>query len=105
MLATGSRADRLAVRQPRFAPGTIVRGKNMHPTGHTRLPRYVRGRLGTIERDHGSHVFPDSRARNEGENPQPLYTVRFTARELWGDAANPADSVHLELWEDYLDPV
>jgi nitrile hydratase len=65
----------------------------------------VRDRRGTIERDHGAHVFPDSNARFEGERPQFLYTVRFTARELWGAAANPADTVHLDLWEDYLDVV
>ena len=60
---------------------------------------------GTIERDHGAHVFPDSNAKFEGEKPQFLYTVRFAARELWGEAANPADAVYLDLWEDYLDAV
>ena len=55
--------------------------------------------------DHGAHVFPDSNAKFEGENPQYLYTVRFEARELWGEAANPADSVYLDLWQDYLDAV
>ena len=58
-----------------------------------------------IERAHGAHVFPDTNALYQGENPQPLYTVRFSARELWGDAANPADAVYLDLWDDYLDPV
>ena len=80
-----------------------MRAREINPTGHTRLPRYVRGRLGTIERDHGAHVFPDSNARFEGENPQYLYTVRFAARELWGEAANPGDAVYLDLWEEYLD--
>jgi nitrile hydratase beta subunit len=89
--------------RPRFAPGQAVRAREINPTGHTRLPRYVRGRQGTIERDHGAHVFPDSNSKFEGENPQYLYTVRFAARELWGEAANPGDAVYLDLWEEYLD--
>ena len=56
-----------------------------------------------IECHHGAHVFPDSNARFEGENPQYLYTVRFAARELWGESAHASDTVHLDLWEDYLD--
>ncbi|MSP77339.1 MAG: nitrile hydratase subunit beta [Rhodospirillaceae bacterium] len=88
----------------RFSSGAVVRARDINPTGHTRLPRYVRGRQGTIECHHGAHVFPDSNARFEGENPQFLYTVCFAARELWGEAANPADAVYLDLWEDYLEP-
>ncbi|WP_428671123.1 nitrile hydratase subunit beta [Reyranella sp.] len=91
--------------KPRFTPGQAVRARDINPIGHTRLPRYVRGRRGTIECDHGAHVFPDSNARFEGENPQFLYTVRFEARDLWGEAANPADAVYLDLWDDYLDAV
>jgi nitrile hydratase len=90
---------------PRFAAGQAVRARDINPVGHTRLPRYVRGRHGTIECDHGAHVFPDSNAKLEGENPQYLYTVRFAARELWGEAANPKDAIYLDLWEDYLDGV
>lgn len=90
--------------QPRFAAGDKVRARNVNPEGHTRLPRYARGRSGVIERLHGAHVFPDSNARFDGEAPQPLYTVRFTARELWGEAAHAADTVSLDLWENYLDP-
>jgi nitrile hydratase subunit beta len=104
VLAAGSPTLRATSLKPRFATGDTVRARNVHPTGHTRLPRYVRGRLGVIERDHGAHVFPDSNARFQGENPQTLYTVRFAARELWGDVANPADAVNLNLWGDYLDP-
>jgi len=81
-----------------------VRARTISPEGHTRLPRYARGRVGIVERDHGAHVFPDSNARYAGEAPQTLYTVRFTARELWGEAANPADAVSLDLWEAYLEP-
>ncbi len=101
--ATGSFQRKVAAN-PRFAAGDRVRARNINPEGHTRLPRYVRGHVGTIERDHGAHVFPDSNARFAGEAPQTLYTVRFGARELWGEAANPADQVSLDLWEDYLEP-
>jgi nitrile hydratase beta subunit len=89
---------------PRFATGDHVRARNINPEGHTRLPRYARGRRGVIERDHGAHVFPDSNAHFAGEAPQTLYTVRFTAQELWGETANAADQVSLDLWEDYLEP-
>jgi len=87
----------------RFKPGDVVRTRNIHPDGHTRLPRYVRGHSGVILRMNGAHVFPDSHAHGKGEDPQPLYTVRFTAQELWGAAANPRDSVSLDLWEPYLE--
>jgi nitrile hydratase len=86
-----------------FAPGDQVRARNLNPTGHTRLPRYVRGRTGVVERLHGAHVFPDTNARGGGEDPRPLYSVRFAATELWGAAANPRDSVRLDLWEPYLE--
>jgi nitrile hydratase len=74
----------------------------MHPAGHTRAPRYVRGHTGEVVRLHGAHVFPDSNALGRGENPQWLYTVRFTAKELWGRAND--DTVMLDLWEPYLEP-
>lgn len=88
---------------PLFAEGDEVRARNLNPHGHTRLPRYVRGRLGVIVARNGAHVFPDSHAHGKGEDPRPMYTVRFTARELWGDAANARDSVCLDLWEPYLE--
>lgn len=88
---------------PKFAVGEQVRARNINPNGHTRLPRYARGHRGVIVAVHGAHVFPDSHAHGHGEDPQPLYTVRFTARELWGKAANPRDSVSLDLWEPYLE--
>ena len=88
---------------PLFAPGDAVRARNIHPDGHTRLPRYARGRSGVIVASHGAHVFPDSHAHGLGEDPRPLYTVRFTARELWGEAAHPRDTVCLDLWEPYLE--
>jgi nitrile hydratase subunit beta len=89
---------------PRFAIGQRVRARNMQPTGHTRLPRYARGKAGTIVSHHGAHVLPDASAHGKGDLPQHLYTVRFPARELWGERASPRDSVHLDLWESYLEP-
>jgi nitrile hydratase subunit beta len=87
----------------RFAPGQRVRTLKINPTGHTRLPRYARGRQGSIIRHHGIFVFPDSNALFLGEQPQHLYSVRFSARELWGGNASPRDSVHLDLWDSYLE--
>ncbi len=103
-VARGAPTVRDAQVAPCFAVGARVRARNLHPVGHTRLPRYVRGRVGTIVHDHGAHVFPDAHAHGFGERPQRLYTVRFAARELWGAEANAADSVALDLWDPYLDP-
>ena len=89
---------------PRFAPGDPVLTRNFHPTGHTRLPRYARGKRGVIHAVHGVHVFPDTNAHGLGESPQPLYSVRFEGRELWGESAEPNQHVHLDLWEAYLLP-
>lgn len=89
---------------PRFAVGERVRAKKINPTGHTRLPRYARGNLGVVDRIHGAHVFPDTNAHFRGENPQHLYSVRFSARELWGGGAAARDAVYIDLWEDYLEP-
>ena len=89
---------------PRFAIGQRVRARSMQPDGHTRLPRYARGKTGIVTRHHGGHVLPDAHAHWQGPAPQHLYTVRFTARELWGEAANPRDRVNLDLWESYLEP-
>jgi len=88
---------------PRFEVGQKVRARNIHPTGHTRLPRYTRGRVGTIERDHGVYTFPDTNAHALGEKPQHVYSVRFAARELWGEQASPGDAVYVDLWDDYLE--
>ena len=90
--------------QPHFHAGQRVRARNINPVGHTRLPRYARGKLGIVDRDHGVYVFPDTIAHSADENPQHVYSVRFTARELWGDHASPRDSVYLDLWDDYLEP-
>ena len=105
MVARRASARRDASVAPRFAVGDRVRARTINPTGHTRLPRYVRGRVGVISRDHGVFVFPDTNSRFAGENPQHVYSVRFDARELWGDQSSPRDSVHVDLWDDYLDHV
>jgi nitrile hydratase beta subunit len=88
----------------RFEPGDAVRAKNINPRGHTRLPRYARGRVGVVARDHGVFVFPDSSAADQGEQPQHLYSVRFAARELWGEGAGAGESVLIDLFADYLEP-
>ena len=90
--------------QPRFQAGQRVRARNINPVGHTRLPRYARGKLGTIDRDYGVFVFPDTNAQFLGENPQHVYAVRFSARELWGEQAKPQDTVYISMWDDYLEP-
>jgi len=90
--------------RPRFKPGDRVVAREIHPVGHTRLPRYVRGRHGAIDRDHGVFVFPDAHAMGQGRKPQHCYSVRFAARELWGSDASPRDAVYVDLWDDYLDP-
>jgi nitrile hydratase beta subunit len=89
---------------PRFAVGDVVVTRNVHPVGHTRLPRYARGKRGVIQRYHGAHTLPDANAHGLGERPQPLYSVRFEARELWGESAEPRQTVSLDLWDSYLDP-
>jgi len=104
MVANGDPASRNVPGAPRFQTGQRVRARNMHPVGHTRLPRYVRAKLGTIDRNHGVFVFPDTNAHGLGEKPQHVYSVRFTARELWGQQAAPRDTVYVDLWDDYLEP-
>jgi nitrile hydratase len=96
-------ADR-SLAASRFAVGDAVVARNVHSSGHTRIPRYARGKRGVVERLHGAQIFPDTNALGLGENPQPLYSVRFDARELWGDSAEPRQTVSLDLWESYLEP-
>ena len=87
----------------RFAVGEQVRARNLNPSGHTRLPRYARGKTGVVARHRGVFVFPDTNAHFLGEQPQPLYAVCFAARELWGEDASPRDSVYLDMWDSYLE--
>lgn len=85
----------------RFKAGDRVRAKNINPTTHTRLPRYARGKVGTIVLLHGAFSTPDTMAHGLGERPQQVYAVRFTAEELWG--VKRPDSVCIDLWDDYLE--
>ena len=91
--------------EPRFKVGDRVLARELHPVGHTRLPRYVRGKQGIVDRIHGTHAFPDTNALELGEHPQPLYCVRFRARTLWGPEAPEPDQLYIDLWEDYLQPI
>jgi nitrile hydratase len=89
---------------PSFAIGQRVRACNINPTGHTRVPRYVRGKIGIVHLHHGGHVLPDANAHLKGEAPQHLYTVAFAACELWGPDASGRDEICADLWESYLEP-
>jgi nitrile hydratase len=104
MLARGTSYLREVATPAAFAPGDRVRTAVMHPLGHTRLPRYARGKRGTVERVNGAHVFPDSNAHGNGEAPQWLYTVVFDAAEIWGRDADPAQRLSIDAWESYLEP-
>jgi nitrile hydratase len=90
--------------EPVFASGQAVRARNLNWEGHNRLPRYVRGRTGIVERVNGWYVIEDDHAERLGRNPQPVYTVGFDGRELWGPDVEPNQRVYLELWEGYLEP-
>jgi nitrile hydratase beta subunit len=103
MLHRGGPTERDARRPALFAARDRVRAKMIHPPTHTRLPGYVRGHIGIIERVLGCHVFPDSNATGAGENPQWLYTVTFDGGELWGRASDPNLKVSVDAWEPYLE--
>ncbi|HTU19398.1 MAG TPA: nitrile hydratase subunit beta [Gemmataceae bacterium] len=100
----GSSAAMPADASPRFRPGDRVRALNRHPAGHTREPRYVRGRAGVVHEHYGAHVFPDLSAEGVRVG-RHLYCVRFEASELWGENADGNSAVYVDLWDDYLEPV
>jgi nitrile hydratase subunit beta len=95
--------NRKAPAPARFKPGERVRARNINPQTHTRLPRYVRGHVGTVEAVRGCHVFPDSVVLGVGEDPHWLYTVVFDGRDLWGKDGDPTLKVSVEAWEPYLE--
>lgn len=103
-LARGAPSLRDVSAPARFAAGDRVRTVVMNPVHHTRLPRYARGKPGTVIALHGAHVFPDTHARGLGEQPQWLYTVEFSAQDLWGPQST-ASSVCVDCWESYLEAV
>jgi len=98
-------ARRARSRAPRFAPGDRVRARDLHTRGHTRLPRYARGRTGVVARVHpDAWILPDAHAHGHGEAAQPVYAVGFDARTLWGEEAEAGVVLHVDLFEDYLEP-
>ena len=103
VLSRGGPCDRPLHSEPRFAPGDEIRTRNFHPETHTRLPRYARGKRGVVEAVQGSFVFPDDNAHGKGENPQWVYTVVFSADEIWGEGADPTLSISIDAWESYLE--
>jgi nitrile hydratase beta subunit len=89
--------------EPRFSPGNAVRARDIHPSGHTRLPQYVRGRTGTVRRVQPAAVLPDTHAHFEGENIQHVYSVGFRSRDLWGGEAEDF-VLNIDLYDSYLEP-
>jgi nitrile hydratase beta subunit len=100
---TGPGSIRQVDTPPRFSVGDRVRAKDIHPKGHTRLARYVRGRVGTVEMFQPAQLFPDTHAHFLGENAQHVYNVAFDSQELWGPEAE-SFAVRMDLYEDYLEP-
>ena len=88
-------------RAPRFGVGSRVRAADVHPHGHTRLPRFVRGKVGRVQIVHPAFVFPDTNAHGRGEDAQYVYAVAFAAHELWGEGDH---TVHVDLFESHLEP-
>ncbi|MEX1330638.1 MAG: nitrile hydratase subunit beta [Desulfobacterales bacterium] len=103
VIAKGSPVAMTNSTPPRYKSGDSVRAVNRHPMGHTREPRYVRGRVGLIHECYGTYVFPDRSAKGSKEG-RFLYNVRFTAEALWGESASGRNAVYVDLWEDYLEP-
>jgi nitrile hydratase beta subunit len=102
--STAAGSLRAVDAEPAFAVGAQVRAKSASPTGHTRLPGYVRGHLGVVEVVQPSALLPDTHAHFQGENPQHVYSVRFNSHELWGaDAEN--FTLTIELFESYLESI
>jgi nitrile hydratase beta subunit len=105
VMAKGTPYSRPIATPPKFEAGQRVRTKNFHPTGHTRLPRYARGKVGIVDAMREGFVLPDTNAHGRGENPEWVYTVVFDAAELWGEGADPTLTISIDAWESYLDPV
>lgn len=103
-LAKGTSCDRPSAERPRFAVGDLVRTRNLNPETHTRLPRYARGKTGTIDAVRECYVLPDTNAHGRGENPERIYTVVFGADEIWGYGADPTLTVSIDAWDSYLEP-
>lgn len=89
--------------EPRFAVGDVVVTRTVHPVEHTRLPRYLRGKRGVVDRLYGGFDLPELAARGE-HRPEHLYEVRFEGRDVWGEASEPNTCHYAQLWESYLEP-
>jgi nitrile hydratase len=87
--------------KPRFSVGDRVTAKNVHPVGHTRLPRYIRGKTGRVRTVNGPFALPDASAHGLPERREPVYAVEFTAAEVWGTGEH---LVCVDCWESYLEP-
>jgi nitrile hydratase len=103
-LVTPITSVRQETRAPAYRQGDAIVTVRTRNRGHTRLPRYARGKRGVVRAYYGFHVFPDANAHGRGEDPQPLYSVRFEGSELWGDGGGRSQAVYLDLWESYLLP-
>ena len=103
LLAQGASARVDAKVAPLFKVGDRIRMRNLNPTTHIRLPGYLRGKIGTVETDYGVFAFPDTHAHGLPENPQHCYSVRFTAREVWGPQASDRDTLRVDVFDDYMD--
>ena len=103
VLAKGAPCDRPVATPPAFKAGDRVRIRNMNPSTHNRMPRYAKGKAGVVEIVQGSFVFPDDNAHGRGENPQWVYTIVLTGPELWGEGADPHQTVSIDAWESYLE--
>ncbi len=105
-LIAGGASTRVDVAvDPKFQAGDSIVVRTRNPKGHTRMPRYMRGKRGVVELDHGVFTFPDTSAHGLGDTPQHVYSVRFAARELWGEDASERDTVYIDVWDDYMDPL
>ena len=103
VLKRGGPTNRTLNTKPVYKIGDKVRVRNIHSSTHTRLPAYVRNHIGVVHCLHGTHVYPDSNALGQGENPQWLYNIKFSARELWGERRDERDVIHVDCWESYLE--
>ena len=103
-IKSGASTRAQVMKAPRFKAGDKVVARNINPPTHTRLPRYIRGKRGVVQHNHGGFAFADTRAHGLGDQPHHVYSVRFEARELWGDDAEPRDAVYIDLWEPYIEP-
>ncbi len=89
---------------PIYSEGQSIRVRNIHPPGHTRVTAYTRDKIGIIERVNAqAWVLPDTRAHYKGENLQAVYTIKFSAKTLWGPQAETNQFLFIDLSEDHIE--